>query len=56
MDYGGVIYDQPSNDAHFNKFETVQYNVALVFTGTIKSTSRKKLCQELRLEYLLQRR
>ena len=46
LDYGDVMYDQPSNDAYFNKFETVQYNVALVSTGTIKSTSREKLYQD----------
>ena len=43
LDYGDVVYDQPSNDAFSNKLETVQYNTALVITGTIKGTFRKKL-------------
>ena len=56
LDYGDVVYDQPSNNAFFNKLETVQYNAALAITGAIKGTSREKLYQELGLEYLQQRR
>ena len=56
LDYGDVVYDQPSNDAFSNKLETVQYNAALAITGAIKGTSREKLYQELGLEYLQQRR
>ena len=56
MDYGDVVYDQPSNDALSSKLETVQYNPALAITGAINGTSRKKLYQELGLEYLQQRR
>ena len=56
MEYGDVVYDQPSNDAFSNKLETVQYNAALAITGAIKGTSREKLYQELGLEYLQQRR
>ena len=56
LDYGDVVYDQPSNDAFSNKLETVQYNAALAITGEIKGTSREKLYQELGLEYLQQRR
>ena len=33
-----------------------QYNAALAITGAIKGTFRKKLYQEIRLEYLQQRR
>ena len=40
LDYGDVVYDQPSNDAFSNKLETIQYNVALAITGAIKCTSR----------------
>ena len=43
LDYGDVVYDQPSNDAFANKLETVQYNAALEITGVIKGTSREKL-------------
>ena len=56
LDYGDVVYDQPSNNAFSNKLETVQYNAALAITGAIKGTSREKLYQELGLEYLQQRR
>ena len=56
LDYGDVVYDQPSNDAFSNKLETIQYNAALAITGAIKGTSRKKLYQEIGLEYLQQRR
>ena len=56
LDYGDVVYDQPSNDAFSNKLETVQYNAALAITGAIKGTSCEKLHQELGLEYLQQRR
>ena len=40
LDYGDVVYDQPSNDAFSNKLEIIQYNVALAITGAIKCTSR----------------
>ena len=56
LDYGDVVYDQPSNDAFSNKLETVQYNAALAITGAIKGTSCEKLYQELGLQYLQQRR
>ena len=56
MEYGDVVYDQPSNDAFSNKLETVQYNAALAITGAIKGTSREKLHQESGFEYLQQRR
>ena len=56
LDYGDVVYDQPSNDALSSKLQTVQYIPALAITGAIKGTSCKKLYQELGLEYLQQRR
>ena len=43
LDYGDVVYDQPSNDAFSNKLQTVQYNAALAITGAIKVISREKL-------------
>ena len=49
LDYGNVIYDQPSNNTFPNKLETVQYNATLAITGAIKDTSREKLYQELGL-------
>ena len=56
MDYGDVVYDQPSNGAFPKKLQTVQYNAALAVTGAIKDPSREKLYPELGLEYLQQRR
>ena len=56
MDYHNVVCNQPSNDAFSSKLQTVQYNAALAITGAIKGTSRKKLYQEIGLEYLQQRR
>ena len=56
LDYGDVIYDQPSNSTFSNKIETIQYNCALAITGAIKGTSKEKLYQELGLEYLFQQR
>ena len=56
MDYGDVVYDQPSNGAFPNKLQTVQYNAAIGITGAIKDPSREKLYPELGLEYLQQRR
>ena len=49
LDYGDVIYDQPSNDAFSNKLETVQYNAALAITRAMKGRSREKLYEELGL-------
>ena len=43
LNYGDVVYDQPSNDAFSNKIETVQLTIA-------------KNYRELELEYLQQKR
>ena len=56
LDYSEVAYDQPSNDAFSNKFETVQYIAALAITGAINGTSPKKLYQGLGVVHLQQRR
>ena len=56
MDYGDIVYHQPSNDAFSNKLETVQYNSAWAITREIKGTSPKKLYPGLGLEYLQQKR
>ena len=56
LEYGDVIYGQPANTSFSNKIDSVQYKAALPITGTIKGSSRDKLYQELRLEYLQQRR
>ena len=46
LDYGDVVYDQPSNDAFSNKLETVQYNAALAITRAIKGTVCEKMYQD----------
>ena len=56
LDYSNVIYDQPNNSCLSDKIETIQYNTPLAITSTIRGTSKKKLCQELRLEPLKDRR
>ena len=60
IDYGDVIYDDPSNIKFSQKIESVQYNlfstIALAITGAIRGTSREKLYQELGFEHLHDRR
>ena len=56
LDYGNIVYDQPSNDVFSDKLESLQYNSALAITAAMKGTSREKLYQRLGLEYLQQRR
>ena len=56
VDYGDIIYDQPQNKSFCEKLESAQYKVALVITGVIQGTSRKKIHQELGLESLKSRR
>ena len=57
LDYGDIVFDQPTNDSFCKKLESVQYNAALAITGTIKRTSSKvKLYKELGHESLKLRR
>lgn len=56
LDYGDVVYDQPSNQTFVKKLERYQYKAALAITGAIQGTSRDKLYQELGLESLESRR
>ena len=55
-DCADVIYNQPSNASYPKKIESLQYHTALAVTGAIKGSSRKKLYQDLGLEYLYRRR
>ena len=50
MDYGDVVYDQPSNDAFSKKPKTAQWNAALATKGAIKGAFHEKFYQELGLE------
>ena len=38
LDYGEIIYDDPSNIKFCQKIESVQYNAALAIKGTIRGT------------------
>ena len=50
LDYTDVIFDNPSNATFSNQIESAQYKAALAITGTIRSTSKEKLYQELGFE------
>ena len=56
IDYGDIIFDQPQNQSFCEKSEFVQYKAMLAITGTIQSTSREKIYQELGLESLKSRK
>ena len=56
IDYGDIIYDQPSNDSFCEKLESIQYKAALATTGAIQGTSRDRIYAELGLESLKARR
>ena len=56
LDYGDIVFDQPTNDSFCKKLESVPYNAALTITGPIKGTSQIKLYKELGLESLKLRR
>ena len=49
MDYGAIIYDKPTNESFKNKIESIQY---ITITETILETSKKRLYQEMGLEFL----
>ena len=40
LDYGDLIHDQPNNESFRQQTESLQYNVSIAITGTIKGTSR----------------
>ena len=56
LDYGDISYDDPSNIIFLHKIQSIQYNVALAITCTKLLTSQEKLCKELGLEHLHNRR
>ena len=53
LDYGDIIFDNPTNDSFTQKLESVQYNACLAITVCFRGTSRDKLYQELGLESFL---
>ena len=56
LDYGDIVFDQPTNESFCKKLESLPYNAALTITGPIKGTSQIKLYKELGLESLKLRR
>ena len=56
LDYEHVAYDYPGTASFMQKLESVQCNVSLAITGCFSGTSRDKLCSELGLESLTDRR
>ena len=54
--YADIIYDIPFNDVCNDKLEKDKYSPALLITGAIKGTSQERLCKELGLESLCDRR
>ena len=56
LDYCDILYDKPSNDNFYNKWEKLQYRACLAITGEIQGTSRERLYDELGLHSLVKRR
>ena len=55
LDYGDISYDKPFNNSFQNKIESIEYNVWVAITGTIRGTSKERLYEEIGLESLLYR-
>ena len=55
LDYGDILYDEPSNNNFQNKMEKVQYRACLAITGGTQGTSRERLYDELGLHSLVKR-
>ena len=55
LHYGDIIYDQVYNTSFHQNIKSIQYNAALVITGTVRGTSREKLYQKLSFDSLQQR-
>ena len=56
VDYSDVMCDKIFNESYDKKLESDQYNAALATTWAIRGTNTEKLCQELALESLRNRR
>ena len=56
LDYGDIIFDNPTNDSFTQKLESIQYNACLAITVCFRGTSRDKIYQGLGLESLSDRR
>lgn len=47
-----IICDQPNDTTYSDKIKSIEYNAALSIAGDVKGTSKEKLCQQLGLESL----
>ena len=56
LDYGDILYHEPSNEGMNSELESVQYSAALAITEAIKGTSSSKLYKELGLDSVRSRR
>ena len=45
LDYGDILFDNPTNDSFTQKLESIQYNECLAITGSFRGTSRDKIYQ-----------
>ena len=50
LDHGDIIFDQTFNDSFHRKMESIQYEIALAITRTIRATLKEKFYQQLRFE------
>ena len=51
LDYDDAIFEKAYNYSFRQRLESFQYKALLIMKGTIKSSSNKKLCQELGLKF-----
>ena len=47
-----IIYDQPHDTTYSDKIKSIEYNVALSIAEDVEGASKQKLCQQLGLESL----
>ena len=52
LDYDNVLYDKPNNKHLCQKIWIIQYNAAVIVTGSIKGISQMKFYNELSFEPL----
>ena len=52
LDYGNIVYDQESTASFHQKLESIQCNLLLALTGTMRGTSTKNVYLGLNLETL----
>ena len=56
LNYADIIYEKTNNESFKKELEAVQYNACLAIPVAIRGASRERLCRELGLETLNNRR